>query len=603
MKSIFKSFVIFAFIVYSDNVSAQGLVSMPEMNILYKNYDNVLNMGFANGLQNLTIQIEGAKWKKSGNGCYTIRPDEYSREVKLLVFNQAGEKLKEQYYRCVNIPEPQLYWGFSKDGEEAAPEETNFFVRNRYDYEPYYNQSFRPTEWTVSIGETAIKGTGNKLSKEVSDLIYAQKQKEVSVKITSAYISSSNSKGNVSARFKVINPYFMGEISNGRVFVIDKDSINTSLFDENDPFSLISQIHSSYFTEPIGISKSTAERLTSDGNQSLEFYYSDWNDIPMADSQGNDSSAVDLDGTLAYVYFPRQIRYYDQSDITRLVFYENTHIDLISQQKVTTISHVGLAKRYPNNNKYDIVMLLPFSQLTSCSNLTAIYKESNNPSLQTLLSEVNRTQTKESFESSKTEGTNFADFNLYSYPGFAFEVVRDHYSMKIFDSIFYYLEQGTVALVDSNGNLLVHMRCDGFEEYVYQEPDTIVYRAYINPKDMRAFLKYELRIASNNNPQLVVSEVVYTYKINDEDYAFCSLDFDHLPREFYGTFFEIFYGNLININELKWKYELREGIEKAKTYSLSSKKDIKSLGKEFNLDVLMGLPANLLGVSDKINIK
>lgn len=344
MKSIFKSFVIFAFLVCNDNVSAQGLVSMPEMNILYKNYDNVLNMGFANGLQNLTIQIEGAKWKKSGNGCYTIRPDEYSREVKLLVFNQAGEKLKEQYYRCVNIPEPQLYWGLSGDGEEAAPEETNIFVRNRHDYEPYYNESFRPTEWTVSIGETSVKGTGNKLSKEVSDLIYSQKQKEVNVKITSAYISSSNSKGNVSARFKVINPYFMGEISNGRVFVIDKDSINTSLFDENDPFSLISQIHSSYFPEPIGISKSTTERLTRDGNQSLEFYYLDDHDIPMADSQGHDSLTVDRDGIMWVVYFPRQIRYYDQSDITRLVFYENTHIDLISQQKVTTISHVGLAK-------------------------------------------------------------------------------------------------------------------------------------------------------------------------------------------------------------------------------------------------------------------
>ena len=590
MKSIFKSFVIFAFIVCSDNVSAQGLVSMPEMNILYKNYDNVLNMGFANGLENLTIQIEGAKWKKSGNGSYIIRPDENSREVKLLVFNQAGEKLKEQYYRCVNIPEPQLYWGFSRDGEKAEPEETNFFVRNGHDYEPYYNESFRPTEWTVSIGETAIKGTGNKLSKEVSDLIYAQKQKEVSVKITSAYISSSNSKGNVSARFKVINPYFMGEISNGRVFVIDKDSINTSLFDENDPFSLISQIHSSYFPEPIGISKSTAARLTSNGNQSLEFYYSDWKDIPMADSQGHDSIAVLPDGTMAYVYFPRQIMYFDQSDITRLVFYENTHIDLISQQKVNTISHVGLAKRYPNNNKYDIVMLLPFSQLTSCSNLVAIYKESNNPLLQTLLSEVNRTQTKESFESSKTEGTSFADFNLYSSMDLPFEAVLDHYSMKIFDSIFYYLEQNEVPLIDSNGDLLVQMRYDGFEEYVYQEPDTILYRAYINPKDMRVFLKYEYRTELDYCiPQLVASEVVYTYKINDEDYAFCSLSLDNLPWELSNIFSE----NPININELKWKYELREGIEKAKTYSLSSKKDIKSLGKEFNLDMLMGKPANL----------
>jgi hypothetical protein len=597
MKSIFKSFVIFAFLVCSDYASAQGIVSMPEMNILYKNYDNILKMGVANGLENLTIQIEGAKWTKSGNGTYIIRPDENSRVVNILVFNQTGEKLKEQYYLCVNIPEPQLYWGLSGDGEEAAPEETNFFVRNRHDYEPYYNQSFRPTEWTVSIGEASVKGTGNKLSKEVSDLIYAQKQKEVSVKITSAYISNSNSKGNVSARFKVINPYFMGEISNGRVFVIDKDSLNTSLFDENDPFSLISQIQSNYITESIGMSKSTAERLTR-GNQSLEFYYSEPIPVPMADSQGNLSFKVLPDSSMEYDYYPRQIRYYDKSNITRLVFYENTHIDPISQQKVTTISHVGLAKRYPNNNKYDIVMLIPFSQLTTCSDLGDIYKESNNPSLQKLLSEVNRTQTKESKKSSYTSGNSFTNFNLYSYPDFPFQVVRDHFSMKIFDSIYYYVEQSNVPLVDTYGDPLVQMTDDGFEQYVYPEPDTIVYRAYINPKDMRTFLKYELR-TNNKTPQLVVSDVVYTYKTHDEDYAFCSISLDNLPWELSNIFSE----NPIYIDELKWKYELRVAIEKAKTYSLLSKKDIKSLGKEFNLDVLMGRPANLLGVSDKINIK
>jgi hypothetical protein len=599
MKSIFKSFVIFAFLVCNDNVSAQGLVSMPEMNILYKNYDNILKLGFANGLENFNIQTEGAKWTKSGNGCYIIRPDEYSREVKLLVFNQAGEKLKEQYYFCINIPELQLYWGSSRDGGVAAPEETNIFVSHRHAYEPFYYQSFRSTEWTVSIGDTSVKGTGNKLSKEVRDLIYAQKQKEVIVKITSAYISSSNSKGNVSARFKVINPYFFGQISNGRVFVIDKDSINSSLFDENDPFSLISQIHSSYITEPIGISQSTAERLTRDGNQSLEFYYSDQNFIPIADSHGNDSITVLPDGTMEYVYYPRQIRYYDKSDITRLVFYENTHIDSISQEKVTTISHVGLAKKYPDNNKYDIVMLIPFRQLSTCSNLGAIYKESNNPSLQRLLSEVNRTQTKESKESSYTAGSSFTDFNLYRSADFPFEVIRDHYSMKIFDSIFYYVEQQGIPLYNSWGEDSSILLSDGTYDLIYPEPDTIVYRAYINPKDMRTFLQYELRMDYNNNPQLVVTNVVYTIKTHDANYAFCSLNLDNLPIEFSN----IFYEKSININELPWKYELRKEIEKAKTYSLSSKKDIKSLANEFNLDILMGKPANLLGVSDKINIK
>jgi hypothetical protein len=596
MKNIFKSFVVFAFIVYSDYVSAQGLVSMPEMNILYRNYDNILNVGFANGLENFNIQIEGAKWIKSGKSTYIIRPDENSRLVKMLVFNQEGEK-SEYYYRCVNIPAPELFWG-SSYGTNAAPEETNLFIRLRGAYFPFYNESFRPTEWTVSIGDASVTGTGNKLSKEVSNLIYAQKQKEVNVKITSAYISSSNSKGKVSASFKVINPYFIPEISNGRVFIIDKDSLNTSLFDENDPFSLISQIQSSHITNPIGMHMSTAERLIK-SNQSLEHYYSDHNFVPMADSQGNDSVKVLPDSTFEVSYYSRHKRYYDKSNITRLVFYENTFIDPISKQKVTTISHVGLAKKYPNNNKYDIVMLIPFNQLTTCSDLRSIYKESNNPALHDLLFEINRTQTKESFQS-QVNINNFIHFDLFWWEDLPFKDIRDNLSMKIFDSIYYYVEQNNLPLLDEYGDDLFQMTDDGIKQYVYPDPDTIIYKAYINPKNMGTFLKYELRMDDyRKQPQLVVTNVFYTYKTHDEDYAFCQIDLEYLDWSLLGKISEV----PININELKWKYELSEGIEKAKTYSLLSKKDIKALAKEFNLDVLNGKAANLLGVSDQIKIK
>jgi hypothetical protein len=587
MKIISKHLVLLTFVACTLKATAQGIVSLPEMKVLYKEYDNNLKIGFDQEIENYRIEIEGAKWSESEKGNFIVRPYLNSNRVKIIIYNDADEKLKEHYYSCIELPKPRLYWGSEANGSWAAAEETNLFIR--YDFNSYYlSETFRPIEWQVSIGKVSVKGKGNKLSKEVRDLIYSQKQDEVIVSITSKYISSSNGKGAVSAKFNVFNPFFVGEFSEGRVFVIDKDSNNLSLFDKNDPFSLISQIHSSYFERPIGMSQLTAERLTGQEHQSLEYYLIPTS-ILIANSHGGDSTIL-WDGQIEYIYYPPQKIFFDQSDITRMVFYENTHIDPNSQQKVTTISHVGLAKKYPNNNKFDVVMLIPFTQLSTCSDLIAIYKESNNSSLQKLLSEINRTQTKESMESALKTGSNFTNFNLSKYFDVPMEVVRDHFSMDIFDSSFYYVEQSELPLTNSFGDdSLIHLS-DGTYNLVYPEPDTIVFKVYVNPQVMTTFVQYELRMDAMNKPQLQVSNVVYAIKRSEINYAFGMINLDNLPNELLNVI-DLSILNSINIDELPWKYKLREEIEKSKSYLLTSKRDIKLLGKEFNLDI-MGRPAN-----------
>lgn len=589
MKIISKHLTLFTLFVCILKVSAQGIVSLPEVKVLYKEYDNVLKLGFDQEIKNYRLEIEGAKWSESGKGNFIVRPFKNSNRVRIIIYNGADEKLKEQYYSCIELPKPLLYWGSGVGGSWAAAEETNLFIR--YDLNVHYlTETFRSTEWQVSIGKVSVKGKGNKLSKEVRDLIYNQKQEEVIVNITSKYISSSNGKGAVSAKFKVFNPFFVGEISKGRVFVIDKDSNNLSLFDENDPFSLISQIHSSYIDQPIGMSKSTAERLTKQGHQSIEYFDSFLPTIPVSNYLGADSTRILLDGTIEYVYHPVQKIFFDKSDITRMVFYENSFTDPCSQQTVTTISHVGLAKKYPNNNKYDVVMLIPFEQLSTFSDLIAIYKESNNSSLHKLLSEVNRTQTKESKGSSIKTGSNFTNFNLYKYFNVPMEVVRDHFSIDIFDSSFYYVEQSALPLTNSFGDDSLILLSDGTYNLVYPEPDTIVFKVYVNPQVMKTFVEYVLRMDAMNKPQLQVSNVVYAINRSGKDYAFGMINLDKLPTELRNVI-DLSILNAINIDKIPWKYKLREEIEKSKSYSLTSKRDIKLLGKEFNLDI-MGRPAN-----------
>jgi hypothetical protein len=590
MKIISKHLVLLTFVACTLKATAQGIVSLPEMKVLYKEYDNNLKIGFDQEIENYRIEIEGAKWSESEKWNFIVRPYLNSNYVRIVIYNGSDEKLKEHYYSCIELPKPRLYWGSEANGSWAAAEETNLFIR--YDFNSYYlSETFRPIEWQVSIGKVSVKGKGNKLSKEVRDLIYSQKQDEVIVSITSKYISSSNGKGAVSAKFKVFNPFFVGEISKGRVFVIDKDSNNLSLFDKNDPFSLISQIHSSFIDQPVGMSSLTAECLTGQGHESIEYFFRYLPTFPVANSIGDDSTTILSNGKLEYVYHPDQKKiFFDKSDITRMVFYENTFTDPSSQQKVTTISHVGLAKKYPNNNKFDVVMLIPFTELSTCWGLIAIYKESNNSSLQKLLSEINRTQTKESMESALKTGSNFTNFNLSKYFDVPMEVVRDHFSMDIFDSSFYYVEQSELPLTNSFGDdSLIHLS-DGTYNLVYPEPDTIVFKVYVNPQVMTTFVQYELRMDAMNKPQLQVSNVVYAIKRSEINYAFGRINLDNLPNELLNVI-DLSILNSINIDELPWKYKLREEIEKSKSYLLTSKRDIKLLGKEFNLDI-MGRPAN-----------
>jgi hypothetical protein len=98
-------------------------------------------------------------------------------------------------------------------------------------------------------------------------------------------------------------------------------------------------------------------------------------------------------------------------------------------------------------------------------------------------------------------------------------------------------------------------------------------------------------------PKLVVTHVVFTIKKSGEDFGFCTINLDKLPFELRNIYYPG--KEALSISDLPWKHVLRKEIEKTKSYSLASKKDIKLLGKEFHLDTHMGLPVNLLGVCDK----
>lgn len=574
---------------------AQGVAELAENPILYREYNNIVQLGFTKGFEETKIEVENASWLQKSNGELIVTPTKEARFCNIKVISQ-NKDTSIFIFLCSNLPQPRIYWGVTNNDNIAAAEETFLFVK--YDETAPIHHDFQITNWRVKIGNKTIRGKGNKLSSSIRDLVYAQPTSDVLVNISVDYTSSFNTTGKLNSSFHVINYAFRESNPDGFVHVIDQDSTNAIIFDENDPFSLISQIHSTNLWGNLtGMSHFTADRLIREGNDSLEFLFPFWPNVIKATSHGHDSLVEALDdGTMAYSYHSIPNNYFDLSNISRLLLYVNTHVDPISQQKVTAISHVGLAKRYGNSAKYDVVAKIPFSQLSLCYGLGAVYKESSDSSLRILLSEVNRTQTKESKISSYSQGTDFAYFDKYcTLPNFPMKWLKP-YSEESFDSIFYYVEQSDIPLFNVLGDDSIKVNTDGTNEVIYPI-DTVIYRAYVNPADLNAFLGYEMVTEPYSAPKLVVTHVVFTIKKSGEDFGFCTINLDKLPFELRNIYFPE--KEAISISDLPWKHVLRKEIEKTKSYSLASKKDIKLLGKEFHLDTHMGLPVNLLGVCDK----
>ncbi len=600
MKNILKKSVCSVLLVFLSNSSfSQGVVGMPEFNVLYHGYDNIVQLGFQDGLIDVSLKAEGAILTKTSNG-YIVRTVKGSRQTEIIGTLKNGDTVCHYSYRNMTLPKPVLFWGTGVDGGVASSEESLLVLRCPAGV--IFENEFNIIDWKVTIGDQTIRGKGDHLNDEVRKCIYSQELKDVTVSVEVNFNANLNPLTQKSAgTYTIANPYFQKSVSNAKVLFIDRDSSNNEIFDATNPFSLIGLAQRNIFQDQLCLPKIQSQRLLENGAnltlQSVEYIPQ----IALLEDDPTKPNYKELkidtlpDGTLQFRYSESPKFFYDVQDINRIVLYQSSFIDIISGQKTYTISHVGLAKKYLGSEKYDVVCVLPFAELSQASAIRTFSKTTDSMTLQ-----IHKSLTPGSdwptidFQGGTLTYFPFVstEFGNVQLP-FLSEPSKIKEFENYFDTLVYKMsERSPYPLVNIYGDDSTRVMDNGKIEVVYP-PLEKIYDLVLAPDKMTsAYLFYTIKTKSTYlGPCFSPEKIVYTINTPKGEYAFCEVEF--LPHS---SASGSIYKFDVLLSQLEWKKQIQQAVATGRVYDLTNKKDIKALDKQFNLDSYMGAPANLLGV-------
>jgi len=157
-----------------------GTVSLPDMNVLYRAYDNKVE-GVASGYDETVLTGTGVTLSKAGGkGGYIGRVNTTGREATITIagrnnITKKTETLGKFPFRVMNLPAPSLYLGNIGNGstESSSTVKAITFLRAGYPPEIPLNVTFDVGTWEVSVSGAprSIQGSGKMLSAEAMSLI------------------------------------------------------------------------------------------------------------------------------------------------------------------------------------------------------------------------------------------------------------------------------------------------------------------------------------------------------------------------------------------------------------------------------------------------
>lgn len=148
-------------------------VSTPAVNILYKGFDNQIEIGFIKKKVKYTVECIGCdtlfKAKKFDN-LYVVKLGLDSLpEIEILIKNKKGKLLQTVIYKAIFLPKPSLKLGKYNglDTIDSLTSDTKLSVKKNIDF----FISYVVGRWKITINGKTFIGHGSDLSKEVLDFM------------------------------------------------------------------------------------------------------------------------------------------------------------------------------------------------------------------------------------------------------------------------------------------------------------------------------------------------------------------------------------------------------------------------------------------------
>jgi hypothetical protein len=186
-----KFITILLLITSAKVLFAQGVVQN-KISILYRGFENKVELGSANGDSTLRLAGEDVVIEKKFN-YWIVKPLQGMRSAKLFAINKSGDTLNSQVYIIRNLPTTVLNLGQIEDGQKI----TNLQDRKLVVKMPYQCMIQPETiinDWNLEIeGEKSFSGKGDLLSDDVIKKMSNLKNGTL-IKITCNYIINGITK-------------------------------------------------------------------------------------------------------------------------------------------------------------------------------------------------------------------------------------------------------------------------------------------------------------------------------------------------------------------------------------------------------------------------
>lgn len=184
----------------------QGTVSLPEMNVLYRGYDNKVEGG-ASGYPSFKL-TGGGNVTLSGSGQQMVAKPGSGREATINIVGVAEDgstaNLGSFKFRVQDLPKPNVRLGRIEDGESATAAQIRSSDRLFAGYPPAIplNATFTVTSWEVQLGRQRASGSGAALSGDARRILGQAKSGDV-INIYTSYREPGGKVARRNASFRV----------------------------------------------------------------------------------------------------------------------------------------------------------------------------------------------------------------------------------------------------------------------------------------------------------------------------------------------------------------------------------------------------------------
>jgi hypothetical protein len=171
-------------VVEKEYLISEGIVGLPELSILYKNYENIVQIGSVKG-EVQQVSAENAVIKKSRQNKYLITPSGDAKMVELRVKTSSGENV--HLFKVMALPKPTLF--INNLDKLSLNTSENHQITMTVGYPPYVplDLPYTITKWYISYGSgnKPFVGIGNTFPKALVDELKKQKDhRQISVECT-----------------------------------------------------------------------------------------------------------------------------------------------------------------------------------------------------------------------------------------------------------------------------------------------------------------------------------------------------------------------------------------------------------------------------------